>query len=240
MEWLELDDEIYWVNGKPRSGKSTKWNPSGVSDLIDEIVYKANGVFLWAYLAMQDLVSGIWSKDSLSTLERRLDHLDNTLEGLFEQLLRRIHLVHRSSAANYIKFELIWNSPELGFDDELTIMDVTFACDVELGSDLQELAVMDQNQVIVLRQAADRCAQKLHAFAVALCTQCAGLLDVNLSRRSLTRKARFMIDTPEKYRNSATDWNLSQIGQLYHHYQVRLILSDELLPSYCPQNFIKV
>ncbi|KAF1352018.1 hypothetical protein BDV97DRAFT_137122 [Delphinella strobiligena] len=59
-------------------------------EIIEEIVRKADGVFLWVYLVVRSLRSGIVDGNSISELRRRLDALPPTLEQYFRAIFDRI------------------------------------------------------------------------------------------------------------------------------------------------------
>ena len=147
--------------------------------LVKEVSRKAEGVFLWARLALQDLLSGIEARDPLEVLERRLDHLDDSLDGIFAQLLERVPAVHLRTAARYLLFEKAWSSSR---DAELTILDFAFACDTKLSSDLDQLISIDEHTALH-RQLVDCCIKKIQHLPSWLRTRTAGLLDVSMVNR---------------------------------------------------------
>jgi NACHT domain len=61
--------------------------PREAQKLIDEVVFRAEGVFLWANLVVKSLLDGLWAGDNLSDLRHRLFALPADLEKLFDKLL---------------------------------------------------------------------------------------------------------------------------------------------------------
>ncbi|KAL1881600.1 hypothetical protein Plec18167_003197 [Paecilomyces lecythidis] len=59
-------------------------------DLVNEIVQRAEGVFLWVVLVVRSLLSGIKYYDPPSVLWERLDRIPKTLDRLFESLIESI------------------------------------------------------------------------------------------------------------------------------------------------------
>jgi hypothetical protein len=55
----------------------------GYQDLVQDIAEKAQGVFLWVFLAVRSLLSGLTHADSIATLQKRLCRFPPTLEGYF-------------------------------------------------------------------------------------------------------------------------------------------------------------
>ena len=151
-----------------------------------KVVQKADGVFLWARLALNNLIKGVLAKDSLDVLTQRLENLQNTLDGIFGQLLQGLDEVHRRSAANYLQFENHWYSGAPGTTElDLTVLDVAFACEPDLSKHIRDL-VLSEQEGLATQDAVDRCKQRLHDFATSLHARCAGLLDVRADPKSGT------------------------------------------------------
>ena len=157
--------------------------PSEYEQFVDEVASKADGVFLWVRMALSDILEGVWARDSLDMLVHRLKHLDPTLQGIFPQLLRRIHPTHRKYAANYVKFVKLWFSEDRNPANHLSILAVVFACQQELRKELRGL-ILAQEAEEKAGTNAIHCLQRLNDFGTKLRSQCAGLLDVNLACRS--------------------------------------------------------
>lgn len=58
--------------------------------LIQEIVDKASGVFLWVRLVVTSLLSGLTNNDHIVDLKRRVEELPEELEELYSYMLKRI------------------------------------------------------------------------------------------------------------------------------------------------------
>ncbi|KAJ0120072.1 hypothetical protein J7T55_000925 [Diaporthe amygdali] len=83
-------------------------------DLHNELVEKAEGVFLWLALAGQSINRGLTNADSLTELHARVKSLPKGLEHLYEDMWERLnedHKLYRESAALYLKIAM-------GFYDE--------------------------------------------------------------------------------------------------------------------------
>ncbi|KAK1760289.1 hypothetical protein QBC47DRAFT_334305 [Echria macrotheca] len=57
------------------------------SNLVDEIVKKAAGVFLWVQLVVSSLLSGLESGDRIEDLKNRLDSLPPDIDSLYSRIL---------------------------------------------------------------------------------------------------------------------------------------------------------
>ncbi len=68
------------------------WTESSenASFLIEEVVNKANGVFLWVTLIEKAIISGLRQGDEINYLRRRLASLPSDLEALYAHMLRSI------------------------------------------------------------------------------------------------------------------------------------------------------
>lgn len=62
-------------------------SPEAASVLVQDVVIKASGVFLWVHLVVKSLLEGLQKSDSLFHLHARLDALPGDLEALFNNLL---------------------------------------------------------------------------------------------------------------------------------------------------------
>ncbi|OTA90875.1 hypothetical protein M434DRAFT_397651 [Hypoxylon sp. CO27-5] len=64
------------------------------SQLIEEIVNRADGVFLWVYLVVRSLKEGLTNADTVSTLEKRLRQLPSDLQQYFTHILQSVDDVY--------------------------------------------------------------------------------------------------------------------------------------------------
>lgn len=62
--------------------------------LVEEIVEKAGGVFLWVVLVVQSLKEGISNADSISILTKRLRELPSDLDKFFRHILGQVNKVY--------------------------------------------------------------------------------------------------------------------------------------------------
>jgi hypothetical protein len=72
-------------------------NPS-CSELVEDIVEKSRGVFLWVYLVVKFLVKGLIDGDDVSDMKKRLEYLPSDLEEYFRRILNNIHEFYRDEA----------------------------------------------------------------------------------------------------------------------------------------------
>lgn len=87
--------------------------PFRLKATADTIVRKAEGVFLWVYLAVRDQLEGISNGDNAEQLRERLDLLPEEMEGLYGHILRGIGKVYRPEVAKYFHLVLHRKTPSL-------------------------------------------------------------------------------------------------------------------------------
>lgn len=138
-----------------------------ISNLIDNIVGKSDGVFLWVDLAVKDQIKGIDDEDSLEQLKERLRILPAGLEDLYAHMLTRIDKVHRKEAAWFLQIALSFLEDWTLMDPSL--LDYTLAVYEWLDRDLGSLANFPSQDVI------NRCQPTRRRIT----TTCAGLLEVH-------------------------------------------------------------
>ena len=79
--------------------------------LIDEIVTKAQGVFLWVVLVTQSLLNGLTDDNSITDMERRLELLPSDLERFFQHMLDGIEEVYKPQTAQIFEMVTIAKTP---------------------------------------------------------------------------------------------------------------------------------
>ncbi|KAI1500184.1 hypothetical protein F5X99DRAFT_254274 [Biscogniauxia marginata] len=72
---------------------------SDANNLIQEIVSKAQGVFLWVYLVIRSLQRGLLNGDDIADLLARVRELPGELEPYFERMLNNIDSIYRNRTA---------------------------------------------------------------------------------------------------------------------------------------------
>lgn len=75
-------------------------------DLINEIVEKASGVFLWVVLVVRSLLNGLKNADRISDLQRRLRKFPDTLEKYFSHIHVSIEETYREQTAQAYTYVL--------------------------------------------------------------------------------------------------------------------------------------
>ncbi|PMD49010.1 hypothetical protein L207DRAFT_522323 [Hyaloscypha variabilis F] len=146
--------------------KLSKFHLVETANLVKEILSKANGVFLWVYLVVKSLLTGLDLGDEVSDLRNRLKSIPYDLEDLYQHMLNGIDK-HYIDAA-YRIFQ-IYNS----------------ASDVEVRPTLLELdlavtatyadAMTSERKIMSEEEIQKRCDQMMKHLKVS----CGGLLEAH-------------------------------------------------------------
>ncbi|KAK8096022.1 hypothetical protein PG999_014044 [Apiospora kogelbergensis] len=114
LEDLTRDDIQRYVSDKfnehPQFQTLTQMN-SEYSQVVDAVVNRAQGVFLWVYLVVRTLLEGLTYHDSVSTLYQRLHEFPPDLELFFQHLIDSISPIYRKMMARYFRIATIADIP---------------------------------------------------------------------------------------------------------------------------------
>lgn len=75
-------------------------------ELVDEIVEKARGVFLWVALVVRSLRERDGEVDNLDTMRRRVAEFPNDIEEFFRHILKRVNKVYKVRTAQALKLAM--------------------------------------------------------------------------------------------------------------------------------------
>ncbi len=87
------------ITGHKYMKRLTNRYPTQAQRLINDIVDKSSGVFLWVVLACRSLLSGFAGHDQLADLERRVEELPPELGEMFKRMLSKIDKRRREQGA---------------------------------------------------------------------------------------------------------------------------------------------
>lgn len=138
-----------------------------VSDLVQEIVTKAQGVFLWVKLVVRSLLHGLSDYNRISDLQRRVRHLPGDLEKLYANMLAHTDPFYYEHASQIFQ---IFCMAHKRSPHKTTLLQLSWAD--EEDESLAEAASM---QPITSNERAMRC----HSMDARLKSVCAGLLESN-------------------------------------------------------------
>jgi hypothetical protein len=93
------------ISSAPGFRKLQRLDPE-CNSLINEIVDKAQGVFLWVFLVTRSLIRGLTNGDSIHTLRVRLQKFPPELEPYFMHMFKSIESVYLQESAELLQISL--------------------------------------------------------------------------------------------------------------------------------------
>lgn len=103
LQDLTEDDIKSFINSQLATNRHmvqlVSCNPNDATGLINEIVQKAAGVFLWVELVVRSLLKGLFNGDDIYHLRKRVDLLPANLESLYEHMLNSIDAEYKEEAS---------------------------------------------------------------------------------------------------------------------------------------------
>ncbi|KAL2836736.1 hypothetical protein BJX68DRAFT_273368 [Aspergillus pseudodeflectus] len=149
-------------------------DPDTASELIESVLQRADGVFLWVRLVVASLLEGLGNRDTIEDLQERLLLLPDDLSDLYDNMLNSIPPRYQERAAKV--FDLIEASHFVmdrweGEPDKIKQLD-TFTLTLALRSSPD--SVLDLEQVPTETNKRSRACQQLED-QLKVC--CAGLVE---------------------------------------------------------------
>lgn len=143
--------------------------PSFADQLMENIVVKASGVFLWVDLVVASLLAGMRLGDRIEDFQRRLDELPPDLEKLYEKILHSLDQFYLGHAAQY--FTLVESAK-----GPLTILQFSFADEESPESAIKmHPGSMTQDEISIRTEAMNR----------RLNSRCKGFLETDRGLQSI-------------------------------------------------------
>ena len=101
---------------KSRLEEHPRWQavasrPGQGVELVQEIVDKACGVFLWVYLVTELLRKGLTNRDSFSDMRRRLESFPPELEDFFQRILESVEAFYHSKMSTALQLAAAADEP---------------------------------------------------------------------------------------------------------------------------------
>ncbi|KAK3695911.1 hypothetical protein LTR37_018266 [Vermiconidia calcicola] len=140
--------------------------PQRAASLMDDIVEKSSGVFLWVRFAISAVLDGLQSYDGIDELEARLNELPPDLNELFDLVIRRIPPRYREDAYRLLQISHRWQ--KIGHS---SLEAITCLFSLKAGQ-----LVLWEMPIAPLE--AQQFREYLDQLAVLLRTRCLGLLEV--------------------------------------------------------------
>jgi len=145
--------------------------PKDAEALMEEIVSKANGVFLWVRIVIRSLSEGMVNRDSIHELLARLRELPTEIELLYEHLLGLIKSVYLQWTCKVVQIvQLVYRLSECHPSPSIGLRGLYFAINDNIDFDK------------VLKLSPDSLARKCEDTEIHLAARGAGLLEVGYSQ----------------------------------------------------------
>ena len=201
--------------------KTLKARDDRSQDLVQDIVEKAQWVFLWVRLVVGSLLTGLRNADRVSDLQKRLRDFPETLEKFFSHMIASIEPVYREQTAQAFKYALEADGP-------LSLITYSFLDEEDLDAVVTAPLNPLTSQQILSRQ--DDMRRRLNG-------RCKGLLEVvNISSKLLfTRPENSYVDqfeTPKVVFHHRTVRDFLQTKDMQN------MLLEHLEPSFQPKSRI--
>lgn len=97
--------------GENQLYKNLQAQQSSRNHFVEEVVSRANGVFLWVHLVVHSLLDGLRNEDRLSDLEKRLQLLPTSLKGYFQHMWESLGGAYQQQAAETFSIKLAAERP---------------------------------------------------------------------------------------------------------------------------------
>ena len=165
--------------------------------LVENIVTKSSGVFLWVNLVVKSLLAGMNNGDRVADLQRRLDLLPPDLERLYDKILGSLDPFYLEHAAQL--FKMVQESPH-----PLPLLVLSFADEVDLASAIRKP---------VKTMTYDEESLNLDTMRRRLNSRCRGLLEVSAeSHNDREHTVQYLHRTVKDYISSERAQNTLQIS----------------------------
>jgi hypothetical protein len=149
-------------------------DPVGAPALVEEIVEKVEGVFLWVALVVKSFIHGLGNGDSILYLRKRLEGVPSELEDLYSYMLSKIEPIYYEEGRKL--FSAVWLAfhQEANYEgDGISAVHLSPVMEDNEGL-IAPCESWSQEQVISRVQLVD------NRFKVC----CAGLLEISNHRKS--------------------------------------------------------
>jgi hypothetical protein len=260
LEHLTRKDISHYVNAHFDANefyrRLKKGEPKNATKLVDNVVKKACGVFLWVKLVVHSLLQGLSNGDEMSHLQTRLNALPSDLEDLFENLLNRLEPEYFKRACKLFRLlralrDFYRSSRTRISTGEPTLLELYFADNERTKGSL--MATWRRFEQSEANEKAEKMSRRLNA-------RCRGFLEVNAPSREsdiaehrvsyIHRTAKDFIESkirwqtvldvtrgfnPDIHWADAFLWCLKKVSEKktkqYHEGQIRCILHAVYMQS---------
>ncbi|RDL35942.1 uncharacterized protein BP5553_06554 [Venustampulla echinocandica] len=160
--------------------------------LVEEIVEKSAGVFLWVTLVVKSLLEGLQNSDRISDLQRRLRQLPADLEDLYLVMIGSLEPFYEQQASHIFQIVTAARQP-------LSVLAVSFADEEDPNFAVLAKMPLDRNKMVF----------RFEDTVRRLNSRCRGLLEVRngSSAFGLDSKVEFLHRTVKDFLETPSIWN---------------------------------
>lgn len=160
--------------------------PEKANYLVEHLVWKAEGVFLWVELVVKSLLSGPRNRDNISDIQKRLDDVPPELDQLYSHMLDSIDPIYREEGSKIFQLKDAHNYGNLSA--ETLYVSLTIDLPRVLGDSFKDLEQAEQEPVLLGEASAhsvfkESCfyneASLLEHMTPLVRTRCGRLLEIN-------------------------------------------------------------
>jgi hypothetical protein len=208
-------------NRNPAFGRVEASDPSAAALLRDEVIEKAEGVFLWVVIVVKSLLLGIGNQDDVIILRQRLMAMPKELEGLYDHLLNLIEPVYLVWASK--AFQILRAVREICSDESagsvkrpegstpLTVSTFFFAIteNIQFHIDTSNTICLIQNvsPTTTQRLTPESFPAKCVDIKIHLTARCAGLLEVpRFEQKGTEAPIQFLHRTAKDFLYNSDKW----------------------------------
>lgn len=201
--------------------KALKARDDRSQELVQDIVEKAQGVFLWVILVVRSLLTGLRNADRLYDLQKRLRDFPETLDRFFSHMIASIEPIYREQTAQAFKFALEAERP-------LSLMTYSFLDEEDLDDVVTAPLDPLTSQEILSRQ--DNMRRRLNG-------RCKGLLEVvSISpKKSQMRERNIYVN---QFQAPTVLFHHRTVRDFLHTKDMQNMLLEYLEPSFEPKSRI--
>lgn len=152
---------------------------TSLQSVVERMILKADGVFLWVYYTLSSLLRGLKNEDNYSDLLDRIENLPSGMQQLYLQMWNRLNgdeERYREEAATYFSYVL---------DYSLSLFEMQVALDKPLQERYLD-GFTPQNPSEIAREC--------ERLEIKIKTRCAGLLEMVIVGDSDSRSERVTVE----------------------------------------------
>jgi hypothetical protein len=164
------------LSDNPRMKRMQELEPLEAPKLVQEIVDKAHGVFLWIKLVVASLLRGLTNRDQIFDLQRRIRALPEQLELLFTYMIQQIEPIYQDEGSRIFRIMLTSQAVSAMLDEEEDYVQVEGLCAIDLSFALEDTKTVLETPIKLLKD--EEVFRRSEEVECKLKVRCAGLLEI--------------------------------------------------------------